>query len=241
MCIADVTGYNVWIPSSQDEFQKKRRDFLALPVLPKWKLAIRTLFDSTKPSSITLSRSRSASSAGSNSQSMPTFSQSETPYIEVGSAGLTYVAAISNETSALASSATLWFGVKYTAAGADSVVWFGQNPASVKGTSVSGDWDRRVLSVAVGQTACAVTSYRVSDTKLRFDVLFKVPSDRIGALIGAFQDAWAALTCGRRPKVQASRRPLASTRFSLRTGHSTGKDPLGSPKSLAPALERPCS
>jgi hypothetical protein len=138
LCVADVTGLSVWFPTDQDGYQKYRRDYVALPVLPKWKLAVRTLFESTKPSTITLARSRSASSAGSVSQQAPSFSSSETPYIEVGTDGLTYVATLSSDTAALVSSAALWYGVKYSdQLGVDSVVWFGQRPAKIGGTLVS--------------------------------------------------------------------------------------------------------
>jgi hypothetical protein len=78
----------------------------------------------------------------------------------------------------LVTSAEMWYGAAYggtsTGSQAETVYWFGQTLAELNGAEVSGSWDRRVLSVSVGSTSCAVTSYRMNAQKLRFNVRFRV-------------------------------------------------------------------
>ena len=163
----------MFLVSRSFEFDYRRQSFLALPVLPNWKLLVRNLFDVINSNRVTVSRSREITSTTTQTQPPPTFA-SDQPSLDITTEKIQMASTISEWSIDLVTSAEMWYGVAYKDGSIDTVYWFGQTLAVLNGAEVSGSWDRHVLSVSVGTTSCAVTSYRMNARKLRFNVRFKV-------------------------------------------------------------------
>ena len=185
----------MFLVSRSFEFDYRRQSFLALPVLPNWKLLVRNLFDVINSNRVTVSRSREITSTTTQTQPPPTFA-SDQPSLDITTEKIQMASTISEWSIDLVTSAEMWYGVAYKDGSIDTVYWFGQTLAVLNGAEVSGSWDRHVLSVSVGTTSCAVTSYRMNAQKLRFNVRFRVRIDHWAlalALDGILYAVWCCM------------------------------------------------
>jgi hypothetical protein len=190
---------NVFLVSRSFEFDYRRQSFLALPVLPNWRALVCSLFDAINSNRVTVSRSREITSTVTQTQPPPSFN-SDPPSLDVQADKIQMASTISASSMDLVTSAEMWYGAAYggtsTGSQAETVYWFGQTLAELNGAEVSGSWDRRVLSVSVGSTSCAVTSYRMNAQKLRFNVRFRVRIDHWAlalALDGILYAVWCCM------------------------------------------------